>query len=48
MTDKALENLKKCKMDCFHCPFPDCVLPYRIPDKAREMIVDKEKGDIRE
>ena len=36
MTDKARKNLERCKMDCFNCPFPDCILPYRIPDKARK------------
>lgn len=36
MSERAIKNLERCKMDCFNCPFPDCVLPYRIPDKARE------------
>lgn len=33
-------------MDCFNCPFPDCVLPYRIPDKAALSINDGEGDEM--
>lgn len=38
MSERARKNLERCKMDCFNCPFPDCVLPYDATDTPRKHI----------
>ena len=41
------EIYEKCKMDCFHCPFPDCMLSTNVIDGPSRNIGWTEEMDNR-